>query len=97
MEIYFRGVSRRQRSEGTTINLMNALTYLVSFGGGALVHDALLHKGDPVGENGVDEGVDGDGDGRVILRVLEAELVVPGEAGAGDDEGGVAEHQSRVD
>ncbi|KAK8049557.1 DNA repair transcription protein [Apiospora phragmitis] len=72
-------------------------TYLISFGGGPLIHDSLLHKRDPVGEDGVYHGVDSHSDSSVVLGVLEAELVVPGEAGAGDDEGRVAEDQSRVD
>lgn len=63
----------------------------------ALVHDALLHEGDPYGQGAVDDGVEGDGGGGVPLGALEAELVVPEEAGGGDGEGAVAQGQARVD
>ena len=72
-------------------------TYLISFGCGPLVHDSLLHERDPEGEDGVYHRIYTHGHGRVVLGVLKAELVVPGEAGPGDGEGRIAESQSCVD
>ena len=63
----------------------------------ALVHRALLHETDPYRQGAVDERVQRDGGSRVPLGALEAQLVVPEEAGGGDGEGAVAKGQARVD
>lgn len=72
------------------------VVYRLAVGGGADVDDALLFQPDPQGQGGVQDGVDEHGGGRVVLGALEAELVVPEEAGGGDEEGGVAQAQAHV-
>lgn len=73
------------------------LTYARPIRRRALVHGALLDEADPEGQDAVEHGVEGDGGGGVVLGGLEAELVVPGEAGGGDGEGRVPQGQPRVD
>jgi len=65
-------------------------------GGSADVDGALFDGKDPEGEDAVDERVEGYCDGGVELCGLEAELVVPEEAGCCEGEGGEAEGQTDV-
>lgn len=65
-------------------------------GGGSDVDGAALDEEDPRGESGVERGVEGDGRGGREFRRFEAELVVPGEAGGGGEEGEVAEGEADV-
>jgi hypothetical protein len=54
---------------------------------GADVDLSFLDAPDPEGKDAVQDGVDGDCDGSVVLRGLEAELVVPVEGRGADSEG----------
>lgn len=69
---------------------------LVTFWGGALVDCALFDIEDPEGEESVEDGVEGDGEGGVSFCGLEAEVVVPGEASGGEGERGEAEGEADV-
>lgn len=60
------------------------------------VNDAPLDEPDPGRQRAVEEGVEGDGDGGVGLGRLEAQGVVPVEAGGAEGEGGVAEGEADV-
>lgn len=62
----------------------------------ALVHRPLLDEADPVRQRAIEQGVQRDGGRGVVLGGLEAQLVVPQEAGGGDGEGAVAQGQTRV-
>lgn len=72
-------------------------TYARPVGRHALVHDALLDEADPVRQGTVEQRVQGDGAGGVVLGGFEAQLVVPEEAGGGDGERAVPEGQPRID
>jgi hypothetical protein len=61
-----------------------------------LVHSPALHGRHPKGQEATDEGVRGDSSGSVVLCVVEAEFVVPSEAGRCDEEAAVAEGQTDV-
>ncbi len=54
---------------------------------GANVDLSFLDAPDPEGKDAVQDGVYGDCDGGVVLRGLEAELVVPVEGRGADSEG----------
>lgn len=71
-------------------------TYLVARGACARVYNASLDEVDPGCEEAVEEGVEGDGDGGVGFCGVEAEGVVPVEAGGAEEEGGVAEGEADV-
>lgn len=58
--------------------------------GGSVVNGSLLDMGNPVGEGGVKDGVDDDGEGSIMLGGLETVLVIPQEASGGEDKGCVA-------
>lgn len=73
-----------------------ASTNLISVGRRAHIDDVLLLEPYPQRQEAVEDGVEDDGRGRVVLCVVEAELVVPGEAGCGDEEGAVAERKPDV-
>lgn len=73
-----------------------AETYRFPFRRGADVYDALFLKPYPQREGRVQQRVDGDRAGRVVLCALEAELVVPEEAGRCHEEGGVPQAEPHV-
>jgi len=60
------------------------------------VHDALLDAPDPGRQCAVEQRVQGHGRGGVGLGGLEAQRVVPVEAGGAEGEGGVAEGEAHV-
>lgn len=68
----------------------------VAGGAGADVDGALLHGPDPEREQAVEQRVERDRHGRVLLRGVEAELVVPVEGRGADGEGRVAQREARV-
>lgn len=62
----------------------------------ALVHNPLLHLPYPERQGAVEDGVQDDGERGVQLRVLEAQLVVPEETGAGYGERRIAQGEADV-
>lgn len=71
-------------------------TNLLPAGRGADIDDPLLKTPDPDGEGPIEEGVENNGGSSVVLGAVESKLVVPEEAGGGDQEGAVAQAQTDV-
>jgi len=70
--------------------------YLVAGGSNALVYQALLNIPNPQRHGAIKNHVEDHGAGRQVLCALEAELVVPSEAGGRDEEGGGAKGEADV-
>lgn len=60
------------------------------------IHNPILLQPDPQRQGGIQQGIQRHRSGGVIFGALEAELVVPGETGGGDKEGGIAQGQAHV-
>jgi hypothetical protein len=72
------------------------IAYLIARLTSPHVHRPPLDEPNPQRQRAIQKRVKRDGGGRVVLRILEAELVVPAEAGGADGEGGVAEREAHV-
>lgn len=70
--------------------------YLVARLAGPDIHGTLLDEPDPQRQRAIEERVQCDGNGGVVLCRVEAELVVPVEASGADSEGGVPQGEAHV-
>jgi hypothetical protein len=64
--------------------------HLLSTGSRADIYSTLFNDPDPQGQSGVQTAVDCHRCGRVVLGVVETQLVVPEETSTSDEEGRVA-------
>jgi len=69
---------------------------LVTAGGCANIDYAFFHSPDPEGQSPVQDHVGSDSSSSIIFGVLEAQLVVPKETGAGHQEGAIPEGQAGI-
>lgn len=72
------------------------IAYLIARLTSPHIHSSPLDKPNPQRQRAIQKRVKRDGGRGVVLRIIEAELIVPAKAGGADGEGGVAEREAHV-